>query len=72
MRRTPCTVAYDLRAALTVIRGSADLARGKLEPNHPATVDIARIARSCEDVAALAMELRTLVCAAEAAAELAR
>jgi len=43
-----------------VIRGSADLARMKLEPNHPAASDIARIIRACENLGALAMELRAL------------
>jgi len=68
MARTPCTVANEFSGAVAVIRGSADLARMKLEPNHPATADVARIARSCEEVASLAMELRRLVCAADAAA----
>ena len=61
--RTPCTVTHDVGGVLSVIRGSADLARGKLEPGHPANEDIARIARSCEEVAMLAMELRRMVCA---------
>ena len=69
MARTPCTVAHDVAGVLTVIRGSAELARTKLEPNHPATADIARIARSCEEIAAFAMELRRLVCAPEPVAE---
>jgi hypothetical protein len=63
MARTPCTVTHDVGGVITVIRGSADLARAKLEPNHPASADVARIARSCEEVAALAMELRRMVCA---------
>jgi hypothetical protein len=62
MPRTPCRIAHDFGGAITVIRGSADLARAKLDPNHPASADVARIARSCEEVAALAMELRRMVC----------
>jgi hypothetical protein len=61
--RTPCNVTHDVGCVLTVIRGSADLARGKLEPGNPANEDLARIARSCEELASLAMELRRLVCA---------
>jgi hypothetical protein len=61
--RTPCTVTHDVGGLLAVIRGSADLARGKLEASHPANADLARIARSCEEMASLAMELRRLVCA---------
>ncbi len=60
--RTPCNVAHDLRGVINVVRGSADLARVKLEPNHPAGTDIARINRACEEVAALAMELRAMTC----------
>ena len=70
MARTPCTIAHDVSGVITVIRGSADLARAKLEPNHPASADVARIARSCEEFAALAMELRRMVCVSDAAAEL--
>jgi hypothetical protein len=60
--RTPCTIAQELRGVINVVRGSADLARVKLEPNHPAAPDIARIIRACEDVAALTMELRAMSC----------
>jgi signal transduction histidine kinase len=60
--RTPCTIAHDLRGVINVVRGSADLARGKLEPNHPAGDDIARIIRACEEIAALTMELRAMSC----------
>ena len=49
--RTPCTIAHDYRGVTNVMRGSADLARGKLEPNHPALTDIARIIRACEEAA---------------------
>jgi hypothetical protein len=69
MARTPCTVTQNVGCVLTVIRGSADLARGKLEPSHPAIEDLARITRSCEELAALAMELRRMVCAPDSAAE---
>ena len=62
--RTPCTIAHDYRGVITVMRGSADLARGKLEANHPAMIDIARIIRACEEAAALSMELRALTCTA--------
>jgi hypothetical protein len=58
--RTACTIAHDLRGVANVVRGSADFARVKLEPNHPAGTDIARILRACEDVAALATELRAM------------
>jgi hypothetical protein len=61
--RTPCKVTHDVGGVLTVIRGSAHLARTKVEPGHPANEDLARIARSCEEMALLAMELRRLVCA---------
>jgi hypothetical protein len=61
--RTPCNVTHDVGCVLTVIRGSAELARAKVEPGHPANEDLARIARSCEELATLAMELRRLVCA---------
>ena len=53
---------------INVVRGSADLARVKIEPNHPAEADIARIIRACEEVAALAMELRAMSCANGASA----
>ena len=60
--RTPCTIAHDYRGVINVMRGSADLARAKLEPNHPALTDIARIIRACEDAAALTMALRAMSC----------
>jgi signal transduction histidine kinase len=60
--RTPCTISHDLRGIVNVVRGSADLARAKLEPNHPAAADLTRISRSCEEVAALVMELRAMTC----------
>jgi signal transduction histidine kinase len=60
--RTPCTIAHDLRGVLNVVRGSADLARAKLEPDHPAGADIVRIIRACEQVGALTMELRAMSC----------
>ena len=72
MPRTPCRIAHDVSTAVTAIRGSADLARAKLEPNHPALADVARITRSCEEVAALAMALRRMVCAPDFAAQLDR
>ena len=62
MARTPCAISHDLRGVINVVRGSADLARGKLEPDHPAGPDIARIIRACEDLAALTMELRAMTC----------
>ena len=62
MARTPCTIAHDLRGVTNVVRGSADLARVKLEPNHPASADIVRIIRACEEFAALTMELRAMSC----------
>lgn len=62
MARTPCRVSHDLRGVVSIVRGSADLARAKLEPHHPATADIARIMRACEEAAALTMELRALTC----------
>ena len=55
-------VAHDFRGVTNVMRGSADLARGKLEPDHPALTDIARIIRACEEAAALRMELRAMSC----------
>jgi hypothetical protein len=58
--RTPYTIAHDYRGVITMMRGSADLARGKLEPNHPALIDIVRIIRACEEAAALTMELRAM------------
>ena len=67
MARTPCNVTHDVGCVLTVIRGSAELARAKVEPGHPANEDLARIARSCEELASLAMELRRLVCAPDTA-----
>ena len=63
MARTTCTISDDLRGVINVVRGSADLARVKLDPHHPATPDIARIVRACEELGALAMELRALGCA---------
>src|SRR3954451_6540191 len=60
--KTPCTIAQELRGVTNVVRGSADLARVKLEPDHPAAPDIARIIRACEEFAALAMELRAMAC----------
>ncbi len=62
MARTPYTIAHDYRSVTNVMRGSADLARGKLEPDHPALTDIARIIRACEEAAALTMELRAMSC----------
>ena len=62
MARTPCSVAHDLRGVVNVVRGSADLARVKLEPDHPAAEDITRIIRACEEAAALGMELRAMTC----------
>jgi hypothetical protein len=58
--RTPSTIAHDLRGVVNVVRGSADFARGKLDPNHPAASDIARIACACEEAAALTSELRAM------------
>jgi signal transduction histidine kinase len=58
--RTERTISHDLGGVINVIRGSADLARMKLEPNHPAAPDIARVIRACENLGALAMELRAL------------
>jgi hypothetical protein len=58
--RTTFTISDDLSSVVNVIRGSADLARVKLEPNHSAAQDVARIIRACEDVGELAMELRAL------------
>jgi hypothetical protein len=60
MARTTCTISDDLRGVINVVRGSADLARTKVDPHHPAMPDIARIARACEELSALAMELRAL------------
>ena len=62
MARTPCRVAHDLRGVVSIVRGSAALARGKLEPNHPAVADVARIIRACEEAGALGMELRAMSC----------
>jgi len=60
VERTACAISNDLRGVINVVRGSADLARGKLEPDHPAAADVARINRACEELAALTMELRAM------------
>jgi signal transduction histidine kinase len=60
MARAAHNISHDLRSVVNVVRGSADLARMKLEPDHPAAVDIARINRACEELAALTMELRAM------------
>jgi signal transduction histidine kinase len=58
--KTSCSISDELRNVITIVRGSADLARTKLEPEHPAAQDVARIIRCCEEAAALTMELRAL------------
>ena len=63
MPKTSRAISDDLRHVITIVRGSADLARAKLDPEHPAAPDIARIIRCCEEAAALTMELRALGCA---------
>lgn len=44
------------------MRGSAELALGALEPNHPAVGDIGRIIASAEEAAARVAKLRDLAC----------
>lgn len=60
MARTPCRVSHDLRGVINIVRGRADLAREKLDPDHPAAVDIARIVRACKEAGALMLELRSM------------
>ena len=67
MARTAYAISHDYRSVISVIRGSADLARTKLDPDDPAAADVARIIRACEEAAALTMELRALVCVRDAA-----
>ena len=62
MERTVSNIARDFSDVIAVIRGSADLVKLKLEVNHPATIDVARIIRASEEAAELTRELRALVC----------
>ena len=70
MFATPCSIAEDLSTEIIVIRGSAELALGELEPDHPAVADIDRILRSCEEAAARVAQLRTLACSPDDISEL--
>jgi len=62
MASSLCGIAHDLGSVITVIRGSADLARNKLEPDDSAQPDITRIVAMCEEAASLVMALRAQVC----------
>jgi hypothetical protein len=59
---TPCSIAQELSTDIIVMRGSAELALGALEPNHPAVGDIGRIIAAAEGAAARVATLRDLAC----------
>ena len=59
---TPCSIAEELSTDIIVMRGSAELALGALEPNHPAVGDIGRVIASADEAAARVAELRDLAC----------
>jgi hypothetical protein len=60
--KTPCSIAQELSTDVIVMRGSAELALGALEPDHPAVRDIGRIIASADEAAARVAELRHLAC----------
>jgi hypothetical protein len=62
VRETPCSIAQELSTDIIVMRGSAELALGALEPNHPAVGDIGRIIAAAEEAAARVATLRDLAC----------
>ena len=70
MITTPCSIAEELSTDIIVIRGSAELALGELEPGHPAVADVDRILRSCEEAAARLAQLRSLACSPDDISEL--
>jgi hypothetical protein len=59
---TPCSIARELSTDIIVMRGSAELALGALEPDHPAVGDIGRIIASTDEAAARVAALRSLAC----------
>jgi len=54
------TIVHELSNVLTVIRGSAELAKGKLEPDHPAYRDIDNAAYAADRAVELTRELMEL------------
>jgi hypothetical protein len=62
VERTPCDIAHDFSNVVTVICGSAELARRAIEASHPAWPHVERIITATEQVVVLTKELRSKVC----------
>ena len=60
--KTTRDILRDYTDLLAAVRMSAELVKLKLEPDHPATPDVARIIRASEEAEGLTRELRLLVC----------
>ena len=65
MARTACEIAHEFANVITVIRGSADLVKRRLGPEHAAAADISRLIRATEEAVALTTELRAVACTDE-------
>ena len=59
--KTTRDILRDYTDLLAAVRMSAELVKLKLEPNHPATIDVARILKASEEAERLTRELRSLV-----------
>ena len=62
MPETPCSIAQELSTDIIVMRGSAELALGALELDHPAVGDIGRIIASADVAEARVAALQRLAC----------
>ena len=51
------TIVHELSNVMTVIRGSTELAKGKLEPDHPAYRDVDNAAYAADRAVELTREL---------------
>jgi signal transduction histidine kinase len=60
--RTACDIAHDFANVLSVIRGSADLMKRRIDADHPAAESLDRILLAVQEAATLTGELRAVAC----------
>jgi signal transduction histidine kinase len=60
--RTTLDIAHEFDNVISVIRGSADLAKRRLDSDHPAAADLSRILRVSDEALELTQELREVMC----------
>ena len=60
--RTACDIAHDFANVLSVIRGSADLMKRRINADHPEAAALDRILLAVQEATALTRELQAAAC----------